>query len=87
MLIETSSKLAKNSDLNVYFNCSLINVTTSYTYLGIEIDHHLNIMNHLTKLTSLCQADSICFKETAAKSYIQGSKLCIPIYGGTYFLF
>ena len=49
MLIGTSRKLAKNSDLNVYFNGSPINVTTSYTYLGTEIDHHLNMNEQFNK--------------------------------------
>ena len=49
MLIGTSRKLVKNSDLNVYFNGSLINVTTSYTYLGNEINHHVKMNEQFNK--------------------------------------
>ena len=49
MLIATSRKLAKNSDLNVYFNGSLINVITSYTYLGNEINHHVKMIEQFNK--------------------------------------
>ena len=33
-----------------YFNGSPINVTTSYTYLGTEIDHHLNMNEQFNKV-------------------------------------
>ena len=49
MLIGTSRKLTKNSDLNVYFNGSPINVTSCYTYLGTEIYHHLNMNEQFNK--------------------------------------
>ena len=49
MLTGTRRKSAKNSDLNVYFNGSPINLTTSYTYLGTEIDHHINMNEKFNK--------------------------------------
>ena len=49
VLIATSINLAKNSKLNVYFNGSLVIVTTSYTHLGTEINHHLNMDEQFNK--------------------------------------
>ena len=43
MLIETSRKLAKNSDLNIYFNGAPINVTTNYAYFGTLASSFVNI--------------------------------------------
>ena len=85
MLIGTSRKLAKNSDLNVYFNGSLINTTTSYNHLDTEIDHHLNMNEQFNKayksmssrlhlLKKLWQ--NLTFK--AAKSVFQS--IVVPIF-------
>ena len=85
MLIGTSRKLAKNSDLNVYFNGSLINTTTSYNHLDTKIDHYLNMNEQFNKayksmssrlhlLKKLWQ--NLTFK--AAKSVFQS--IVVPIF-------
>ena len=44
MLLGTAKRLSMNSkQIEVYYNNTKINNTTTYTYLGTIIDHHLNL--------------------------------------------
>ena len=50
MLIGTAKRLAAAPrSLEVKYNQNLINVTTTYKYLGVEIDHTLTLNDHFNR--------------------------------------
>ena len=50
LLLGTSQRIAKiNKSFEVKFNNEYINETKSYKYLGVEVDHTLNLFSHFDK--------------------------------------
>ena len=52
MLYGTGRKLSKfkEHELNIMHNNTVVNYTTSYTYLGIHLDQTLNLTEHFNKI-------------------------------------
>ena len=52
MLFGTGKKLSKikEHELNIMYNNTMVNYTTSYTYLGVLLDQTLNLTEHFNKI-------------------------------------
>ena len=52
MLFGTGRNLSKNKEheLNIMYNNTVVNYTTSYTYLGVLLDQTLNLADHFNKI-------------------------------------
>ena len=51
VLFGTLQRLSKAKKIEISINKSAVHESSQYTYLGVILDHHLNLHEHLTKLS------------------------------------